>query len=143
MGNSLLLTVFAGVSVFVVGQCVLKLVLEPVVEMKNTMGKITALFLREQASIVNALCTADVIGEIKCLASELQARKQAIPGYKFWSFLLGLPSSEKLIDACRSLNSISYSVDSAADESDRHKNINDEMNSVSKNLGVIVAYTSA
>ena len=50
----MLKTILSGVFIFVLGQFVLKLVLDPIVSLRNVFGEISALFLREQRNIVNA-----------------------------------------------------------------------------------------
>ncbi|MEZ9323188.1 hypothetical protein AB4161_23035 [Vibrio sp. 10N.286.51.E5] len=54
MDIQILVTGISGVSVFVLGQIVLKLFIEPVIALKATFGEISGLFLREQPKIIGA-----------------------------------------------------------------------------------------
>lgn len=144
MKDSLALTIFAGVSVFVLGQFFLKLVLDPIVEMKSTLGKLSALFLREQAKITNARASEETQREIKKMSSELLAKRQAIPSYKYMSYIFGLPSSENILASCKSLNAIAHYVIEDAPEIQSKQNrpieIYKEMQSIQESLGVVIAY---
>jgi hypothetical protein len=143
MKNSIFLTILSGVTVFVLGQFVLKLVLEPIVSLKNIFGELSALFLREQARITNANATDEIQNEIKRLSSSILANRQAIPFYKCVAFILRLPNDESLINACGSLNKISYRVVGqrpATSGNDIYAEILNEMKKVSKNLKTTLEY---
>jgi hypothetical protein len=145
MKDSMLLTILAGVSVFVVGQFILKLVLEPIVEFKKILGEISSLFLRKQASITNANASKETQAELKKLSSMILAIKQTIPFYRIISKLLGLPKDSKLILGCQSLNLISYYViHDDPKMTPRYNNhsieINKEMRSLEETLNIRVTY---
>ena len=57
---SIFITIITGVVVFVLSQFCLKILIEPVVSLKNTFGEISALFLREQRKITNASASEEV-----------------------------------------------------------------------------------
>ncbi|GAB6906014.1 conserved hypothetical protein [Desulfosarcina cetonica] len=135
------LTILSGVAVFILGQFILKLVLEPIVSLKTVFGEISALFLREQAKITNANCSQEIQNEIKRLSASILANKQSIPYYGFFAFILRMPNEEELLKSCGSLNIISYQVikdDKGAAES--ASKIYDEMKKVSKNLRITIEY---
>jgi len=88
----------SGVSVFVLGQFVLRLVLDPIVEFKKTLGELSALFLMEQASITNAKATPKTQEDLRRLSSTLVSNKQAIPYMGCQHFYLG---SHALISSFR------------------------------------------
>ncbi len=139
------MTIIAGVTVFVLGQFILKIVLEPIVEFKKTLGEISAFFLREQSKITNAHCTVETENEIKRLASLLLSTKQSIPFYKHISALRCLPQETKLIKASHSLNLIAYLVmpnnPSIESKPDACIKINNEMRNIAKNLNIRVTYS--
>lgn len=138
-------TILAGVSVFVLGQFVLKLFLEPIVEFKKSLGELSAFFLREKSKITNAHCTTDIENELKRLASTLLSTKQAIPFYSFFSIFLFLPSTKDLYKACGSLNLISYYVMPNNPDLESKPNtcfkIREEMTKIAKNLNVKITYS--
>ncbi|MEL0655783.1 hypothetical protein V6257_12120 [Pseudoalteromonas issachenkonii] len=145
MKDSMFFTILAGVSVFVLGQFFLKLVLEPIVEFKKSIGELSAFFLREQSKITNAHCTVDIENELKRLASTLLSTKQAIPFYSLFAMLRYLPSTEGLHKACGSLNLISYYVMPNNPDLESKPNtcfkIKDEMSNIAKNLKVKITYS--
>jgi hypothetical protein len=143
MENSIFLTILSGVSVFVLGQFVLKLVLELIVSLKNVFGELSALFLREQASITNANADEKIQNEMRRLSSSILAHRQAIPFYKYVSFILRLPNDKSLYNACGALNIISYKVTgkgSAATNKDVYDRIQKEMKKISENLKITTEY---
>ena len=145
MKDSLMLTILAGVSVFVIGQFLLKLILEPIVTFKNKIGELSALFLREQAKITNAQASEETQQEIRRMSSSILAHKQAIPFYGFFAFILRLPSTENIISSCRSLNWIAHHVVKDAPRipprNDIPLEIYKEMKNINEKLKVIVSYS--
>jgi hypothetical protein len=99
-----------GVSVFVVSQFILKLVLEPIVSFKEALGGISGFFLRYNAKITSGNANSDLHYELRILVSTLISKKEAIPFYRLFGFILGLPSENKLLKACRNLNFIGYEM---------------------------------
>ena len=63
------LTIIAGVTIFVIGQFILKLILEPIVGLKETLGEVSSLFLREQSGFINDNVNKDVQNEVIRLSS--------------------------------------------------------------------------
>ena len=140
----MLFTILAGVSIFVLGQFFLKLVLEPIVEFKKSLGELSAFFLREQSNITNAYCTVEIENELQRLSSTILANKQAIPFYKVFSKLRCLPSLENLDSACRSLNLISNYISPNNPNNDVNVcfKIHSEMSNVSTMINVQIRYNS-
>lgn len=107
MKYEILLTILAGVSVFVIGQFILKLVLEPIVSLKISLGELSAFCLNNRAQITNANATLEMQNELKKLSSTLISKKQAIPAYQFFAFFLKMPCENNIVESCKSLNLIS------------------------------------
>ena len=149
-------TILGGVSIFVIGQFILKLVLDPIVDFKLVLGDVSAIFLREQARITNKNASIDTQEELKHLSSSILAKKQAIPFYRCVAFIFRLPSKKSLTSACGSLNLIATNIlpkpdnyqESLSERSTAHitsavitsDKIFLEMMSIQKELGIIVAY---
>jgi hypothetical protein len=143
MNDSIFLTILSGVSVFVLGQFILKLILDPIVSLKNVFGELSAFFLREQAKITNASGTEEIQNEIKRLSSSILANRQAIPFYKYVALILRLPTDKSLHNTCGALNKISYHVTGKVPVTpgkDRYTEIYNEMAKVSENLRIKTAY---
>lgn len=100
----------AGVSVFVVSQFILKLVLEPIVSFKESLGSISGFFLRYNAKITNGNANSELQHDLRILVSTVISKKEAIPFYRFFGFILGLPSEKKLLEGCRNLNFVGYEM---------------------------------
>lgn len=145
MKDSMLFTILAGVTVFVTGQFILKLVLEPIVSLKESLGELSAFCLRNRAKITNANATLEMQQELKCLGSKLISKRQAIPLYGFFAFLLRMPSEKDIIESCRSLNLISTEM---VKETSRHQGNQEgpiqillELQKISNLLGVRLDYS--
>lgn len=110
MKDSIFLTVMVGVSVFVFSQFILKLVLEPIVSFKESLGSISGFFLRYNAKITNGNADSELQDELRVLVSTVISKKEAIPFYRFFGFILGLPSERKLLEGCRNLNYVGYEM---------------------------------
>jgi len=137
-----MITILAGVSIFVLGQFVLKLVLDPIVTLKTVLGELSAFFLREQAKITGATATNEITDEIHRLSSSILANRQAIPFYPFFAACLRLPNEKLLLEGCQSLNSIGYHVnpDIPFSGGDRYEAIIKEMQKIGTNLKVKVDF---
>lgn len=105
-------TVISGVLVFVIGQMIIKLWLEPVHKFKRTISDI-ALYLAEHAQVIAG---PGLLGskheelasqELKRLYSQLSARMYLIPCYKHSAWILNLPSVPQVDDAVRHLRGLS------------------------------------
>ncbi len=147
MKDSILLTILVGVCVFVICQFILKLVLDPVVEFKKFLGKISHLFLTYQASITNANGSLEIQNEIRMLSASLLSLKEAIPCYSFMSRVLRLPSANEIAEACGALNLISYSIVEEDKEFEPKKDhaheIYEQMNRLGKSLKIRVKYSES
>lgn len=146
MKDSLLLTITAGVSVFVIGQFILKLILDPLVSFKNVLGELSAFFLREQAKITNAHATDEIQLELKRLSSSILTAKHAIPFYGLSRLIFMLPSEKSIISACKSLNWISTfsKVDGPRPpEQDVSMGIFNEMKNINSKLKIRITYSDS
>ncbi|EJN2875135.1 hypothetical protein NPT70_000388 [Salmonella enterica subsp. enterica serovar Goelzau] len=92
-------TVVAGVLVFIIGQIMLKWFMEPLLSMKEQLGKTSALFLREQSVITNCSDKDDVVNQLKECASSLLAKKSAITLYCLFSCIRIVPSAKNVQSA--------------------------------------------
>ncbi|RGP55033.1 hypothetical protein [Pseudomonas abyssi] len=139
------LTILAGVSVFVIGQFVLKLILEPIVSFKESLGALSASVLGIQRKITNCAATPDDRKEMHLVISMILVKKQGIPFYPTVARLLRLPSEQDLIESCRTLNFISTEM---VKEMSMHKGgmagtieISEGLKEVSDKLGVRVDFS--
>lgn len=109
---NLFLTIFSGVTIYVLGQIIVKMFIEPVQEMKKTIARIKMDTHRYSHIIVNS----SVIEEsdkketseiLRNLSAELIAHIELIPRYKNTAKLFGLPGQKKVTDASVNLIALS------------------------------------
>lgn len=109
------LTVVTGFITYVLGQLAMKVVIEPVQEMKKTIGRI-AHALVEHANVVGnpGIGTDESMREtskyLRQLSSELQAHLYLVPRYAMTARLFTLPPHEKVLEASGNLIGLSNSV---------------------------------
>lgn len=141
---SVFITVTSGVLIFIIGQIILKLILDPAVKLKETIGNVSALFLREQNKITNLSASDETLHKMKELASSLMAQKQAIPLYTATRFIAQLPPEKCVENACGQLNQISglagESCSKALQGNNGEVQVINAMDLLGKNLNTKVSY---
>lgn len=108
MSSSVFTTVLSGVTVFVLGQVIVKSAIEPYIAFKEQVGRVSALLLREQEKITNFNHSAELLLELKNASALLLVKYSALPCYLKGTFLgmSILPSKSDVIDAAHHLNLI-------------------------------------
>jgi len=133
--------------IFVISQFILKLIIEPIVNFKETLGEISNVFLSNQNKIVNANADKSIQNEIKLCSAKLLSKRQTIPFYKYAIIqkIFGLPSNEKLFEGIGALNLLNHAAmkeyPTNANE-DIYKKIFDAMKQVEDNLKIKVTFSS-
>lgn len=114
------LTIIAGVLTFIVGQLILKLVIEPVQEMKRTIGQISH-SLVEHANVIQnpGVPPMEVMRatsqHLRMLSSQLRTHLYLVPLYDRSAKIFFLPTRENVLSATKSLMGLSNSVYQATD----------------------------
>lgn len=108
--ETFVLTVIAGVLIFVLGQIVLKLIIEPAQELKRTLADTSHVLLLHQANLTNASFDKEVSAEVKLKSAEIVSKSHALLWYPVTRVLFGLPSKAHILSASRQLNLISYGM---------------------------------
>lgn len=117
-------TIFGGLILFIVSQLCLKVIIEPIVELKKIIGKVARTLLLyanqyhnpvelTEENLNNDLLASErqrTSSEIRSMAGELLGAVQVIPGYRMFSFLGLVPSLSKIKDAKASLVGLSNSL---------------------------------
>lgn len=115
MDLTVLFTVISGVLTYVLGQLVLKLVLEPVQELRKTIGQV-AHALIERANVIQnpGVPTKEVMDQtsdqLRSLSSQLQSHLYLVPTYSVTARIFRLPSLKQLTEASSALIGLSNSV---------------------------------
>lgn len=115
MNSTVFLTVFSGVVTYVLGQLILKLVIEPVQEVKKTVGQISHSLIEHASVIQNpGVPSEEAMKEtsqhLRKLSSQLQAHLYLVPFYNSTAKLFGLPRQDEILAASSALIGLSNSV---------------------------------
>jgi len=125
MNTTVFLTVFSGALIYVLGQLVLKLVIEPVQEMKKTIGQISHSLI-EHANIIQnpGVPPKNTIKEtsqhLRKLSSQIQSHLYLVPLYNITSLVFRLPTQTQVLEASKSLIGLSNSLYRATDKIYEH-----------------------
>lgn len=138
--SHIFLTVISGVLIFVIGQIILKWFMEPLLSMKEQLGKTSALFLREQSVITNYSDKDDVVNQLKECASSLLAKKSAITLYCLFSCIRLVPSAKNVQNATQSINLIAGLIQQNDKKGNAAMDIHAEMEKIAKYLKIVVKY---
>ena len=107
-------TVIAGVLVFVAGQLFLKLVIEPIHQLKKTFADIAHTFVRyahalHNPDVIPPELHSEVFEKLRQLSGQLYADMALIPSYPVFRSIFFLPRREKVRhgDSCRPFGLVS------------------------------------
>jgi len=101
-------TIFVGVAIFIVSQAVLKLVIEPVQQLKSSIGLTAHTLLRHRAKITNGMEDAELSAKIFDHAAELVSKAEVVFCYPVAVFVFQLPSRANVAKAAQELNLIGH-----------------------------------
>lgn len=115
MTSTVFWTVITGVITYVFGQFIVKLVIEPVQEMRKTIGQISHSLIVHANVIMNpGVPTQEVMLEtsqqLRQLSSQLQSHLYLVPQYNLTAFIFRLPTQAKVLAASGSLIGLSNSI---------------------------------
>ena len=104
--------VIAGVLTFVFSQYVLRLVIEPMTALRKSIVSVSHHLLLHQRALTKPGVDALLAETLSDLAAELRANAELIPFYDRLAAFprLGLVPRHKILDACHTLNQLSYSM---------------------------------
>jgi hypothetical protein len=138
-------TILSGVLVFVIGQLVLKLVIDPVHALKGVFAEISQGLLVNTPFIYNPTVLNDeqrgiVKDRMLALAAHLRAKLMLVPAYAFWGYVFRLPSKTRIHEAAQDLVAIGnwvYSSNNAV-----HVHIIKHVQNASDILGIYIPESS-
>jgi hypothetical protein len=143
MGDSTVIqTVLSGVAIFVVGQLVVKLVIDPVFQLKKTMAEIAHTFI----CFAHALHNPDIIprelhhevyDKLRQLSGQLYADMRLIPIYVFWGRVFFLPSATKVYKSAQNLIAVGNWM--SASSTNKFEHITRNIQNACDNLGLYIA----
>jgi hypothetical protein len=105
-------TVFSGVITYVLGQLVMKLVVDPVHELRKTIGLISHALIERGNIIMNPGVPSEEVmrsasEELRQLSSQLQSHLYLVPCYKVTARIFRLPSKDEILVASSALIGLS------------------------------------
>lgn len=137
-------TIVAGVLVFVVSQFILKIVLEPSIELKRTIGELANELLSQQAKITNNNDPCGTISsDLKKFSARLLSGTFVLPAYSFFNGIFNLPSKGRIREACQQINLIASNLQQEAGGNKREhcKENFDALRIIEERLGVSTIYS--
>jgi hypothetical protein len=115
MSATVFLTVLSGVLTYVLGQLIVKLVIDPVQEAKRTIAQIAHVLIERANVIANpGVLPDDVMAEtakqLRQLSSQLNTHLYLVPRYKVTSKLFALPPVQNVLKCSSFLIGLSNSL---------------------------------
>ena len=104
------LTIIAGVSVFVLGQFVIKFCIEPSIKFKELLADLSYQFLNNNTKIMNGSASEEMQKMLFSFSANLMKFRSSILGYKLVTPLLALPNFDSLLICSKKLNFIANSI---------------------------------
>lgn len=120
MKSTIFFTVFSGVITYIVGQLILKLWLEPIHDMKKTIGQISYSLI-ESANVIGnpGVPSQEIMSEtsknLRKLASQLQSHLYLVPIYALTAIIFKIPRRNEVLMASKALIGLSNSVFSVSE----------------------------
>ncbi len=115
MTSTIFWTVLSGALTFVIGQIVLKMMVEPVLEMRKTIGQIAHTLGNRSQFIHNPgtldlEITKEVAEEMRILSAALYAHLYSVPAYPILAPIFRLPATERVVQAAKTLSGLANSL---------------------------------
>src|SRR5215216_2442477 len=106
------ITVALGFLVFVLGQFIQRLCIEPIQEQKRIIGEIAYLldYYRDVASVAKAGLAEEASRELRRLAGELRSTLRLVLGYRFFELLRLVEKRDNVMTATTELKWVSLSM---------------------------------
>ena len=117
-----LLVVTAGVAAFIVGQGILKVVIEPVQQLKAAIGQAAATLLLHQPRITTVVRNSEISGLLRGHAAEIVSKAAVVSMYRQAAFFFHLPSRQDIKLAAEALIHLAHEMRS---EEDRQKEVSE------------------
>ena len=142
MNTTVFWTVLSGVITFVVGQLVVRLVVEPVQELKKTIAQISHALIQHRSvyqnpGVLGQEVENETSSKLRDLSSQLHAHLFLIPSYSKTARVFCLPPQDRVLEAAKSLDNLSKGVFKATGDSGRliEHNVKEREN-ICKCLGI-------
>lgn len=107
MGN-VFITIFCGVTVYILGQIILKMFIDPVAELKKTISQVQYNLVKFSHILFNSEVfeqdkVEEIFLELRSLSAHLLAKTSIIPWYDYTCSIFGLPKIDNIRKASTNL----------------------------------------
>lgn len=139
----LFLTILVAVFVFTASQYILKMIIEPIQEQRQNIGR-TASFLLRNLNVITGRGhrDADLAAEAKTLAAELWSTTYSIFLYRHLQRvpIFGLPKDAQILEASHCLNWLSSQLDPNSAEIKNEEKCSTTVDEIGTALGIPTQY---
>jgi len=109
---TIFLTILSGTLVFVLGQIFLKLVIEPVQKLRNTIASVGYVLVKfahiiHNSDQVDQAERLSVFKELRALSAQIYSDTQLVPFYSISRRIFGLPSEQNIYQGSKNIIAIS------------------------------------
>ena len=111
------LTILGGLTLLVIGQIVIRSVIDPIFDIRKLRGKISNALIFYEDSYMTPIKhrtpeSVEARNAFKSLGAQLEVNSHALPFYRFFAFIRAVPNMDSIIKAGSNLWSLSNSLDS-------------------------------
>jgi len=118
------ITIISGVVIFVLGQIILKSIIEPSLDLKKSISSLSGLILLNHSKITNASIDNQLAYDLKIKTTDIIAKTSNILFFTLTSKIFQLPSKNNIILSAKKINSICYSLKKETRDSIQAESIN-------------------
>lgn len=115
LGTSII-TLFGGILIFVISQAILKLIIEPVQQLKSALGQLSNTLLRHQSRITISTPNSEIAASLREHAADLTSKAAVISQYHHAARVFGLPSRADIKEATSALHRLAHAMRTKEDE---------------------------
>jgi hypothetical protein len=122
------ITVLGGILIFLIGQYIVRFIIEPTIELKKTFSELSTDILYNLGEISNASSDKDISLKLRKKSAEIVSKSEGILFYRFAQIFFHLPAKKNILKAARELNRVSAYM--RQEIKDQHNNFKDQVRSI-------------
>lgn len=111
-----IITLFGGILIFVISQAILKLIIEPVQQLKSALSQLSNTLLRHQPRITISTPNSEIATSLREHAADVASKAAVISQYHYAARIFGLPSNDDIKVATRTLYRLAHAMRTEEDE---------------------------
>lgn len=123
--TTFILTISGGIIIFLIGQYILRFIIEPTIELKKTFTELSTEILFNLGEISSAVSDAEISLMLRKKSAEIVSKSEAILFYRLSQIFFHLPSKKNIIKAAKQLNLVSAYMRQEIKE--QHKRFGDQV----------------